>query len=227
MKNKILLAIVSLTLVSCGGERSTAQAVSGLMSGLASASNSSSLNMQSQGQSRGTLKAKINSIGEGILLQQYYAPSASTSAVTVCDAFETAIQSDLGSSCSVTSCSGDGSTSLSFAIGCTAVDDSVSCGSETYTLSNFAYTATMSYAVSNTTLAFTYDMDMNGDVAGGGLSGAVDCSVGFDFNYDLSSGAPTTEPTMDCDDLNFSCTVGGAAVTCADLQTGADGFACN
>ncbi|NCN42292.1 hypothetical protein GW916_13695 [bacterium] len=218
MMGRSFVALALLTLLSCGGERSTSEAVVGLMGGLQSSSSSLS-SISTLGEN--TLKMRINRLGRQVLMANHTSPNS----LSVCDSFEDSIQNDLGSSCSLGSCSGNLTSSLSFTVNCTQINDSVKCGSSTYTLSNFAYTATMAYTVSGAVYNFTYDMDMNGNVDGGGLAGVVDCTMGFDFAYD-SSATTVAEPTLDCNDLNFSCSVAGATLSCADLQTGAGEFSC-
>jgi hypothetical protein len=109
-------------------------------------------------------------------------------------------------------------------------DDTFSCGDTDYTM-KAGGTMAMTFSVSDT--SFSYGMDLNSTIAGGAFGDdgtEFDCSFGFTFTAaeleSLSSGGGAG---FNCDDFDFSCSVGGEDVKCEDLKTafGEDSNSCS
>jgi hypothetical protein len=114
---------------------------------------------------------------------------------------------------------------MAFSLSCTTLqDDTMECGSTTYTLEEGG-TMAMDFSTEGTApdLVLNYAMDMNMTISGGefGDGTEFDCNWGFTFTQaqlaELESGSGTAG--MNCESIDFSCTIGGAEVTCEDLNT--------
>jgi hypothetical protein len=117
--------------------------------------------------------------------------------------------------CTVSSCSFNLSTgAFALAMSCTMEDESLTCGTDTFTFKNATASQDMNVVMNLTTgelTSGTLDLTMTGDLTSNNLNGALDCSVSMDF-------ADSSNGEFDCDDSNFKCSIGGSAFTCADMK---------
>lgn len=122
-------------------------------------------------------------------------------------------------------CSGDFVTNLNIQITCTNLSDTAVCGGTTFTLTNFNYSSTFAMTnISGDNADITVSMDFDGVVTGGAFnSTSVDCKMGF--STDVAQGARSAT-TFDCDDVNYSCSVGGTPITCTELSSSASSANC-
>lgn len=127
--------------------------------------------------------------------------------ITADDGFE-------GATCSLSNCNFS-TLPYTFSMECTGIDDQeMTCGSNSYTLSDFTYGVDFSMNASG---AVTFAMDMEGDVTGS-ATGALDCSMGMTVS--------SSEYDFDCEDSNFSCTLAGTALSCSDFESSTSEMAC-
>jgi hypothetical protein len=104
-------------------------------------------------------------------------------------------------------------------------DDTMACGSTTYTMkSGGTIDMIINTTVSGEDMTIAFAIDMNANIAGGAFGDAgtaFDCNYGFEFSAAeleaiSSSGAGAN---LDCDDIDFSCTIGGTAIDCNTMKT--------
>ena len=113
-----------------------------------------------------------------------------------------------------------------FSMSCTTLqDDTLTCGSTTYTMKQGG-TFEMTGSTTGTgmdDMSFNFGMDMNMTIAGGAFGdegSAFDCNWSFSFTAaQMSEMGSDTGAALDCDSLEFSCTIGGTAISCQDLKT--------
>ncbi|MBU6376478.1 MAG: hypothetical protein KGQ59_10815, partial [Bdellovibrionales bacterium] len=91
-----------------------------------------------------------------------------------------------------------------------------SCEGEDYTLRSGA-TVKMSLGVQNTT-AFTFALDLNGTMAGGGFGDNTSVKCTFGFTIDASKLSAEEQVQVDCSNATFGCTVGEETLSCEDLK---------
>ncbi len=203
-------------LLSCADKRDAdTEAAAQLISAL---SNSTGTSLATA-LSRAKTKEKIGKIGiRNILAAQAKSKSEGSPirVQTVCDQLGDSMNSEMGGTCTVDSCSGDLSSGLNYAVTCTDMNQSFSCGSNSFELSDFTYGLDFSYSLTDTMLDMSFDMDMEGLVSGTSLSGNMDCNMAMDFSIPLTGS--DAEVDFDCDSTNFSCSIGGKNLSCSALM---------
>lgn len=130
---------------------------------------------------------------------------------------ESSAQSGIDDQCALSSCSNIDS-GLSYTLTCSSMDQTVTCGSDSYQLSNFTYSTDVSLLISGETASYSLAMTLAGDVSGA-ATGTLDCTMGFEV--DAADAA-----SIDCEDSNFACSLAGTAISCEDLNSSAGSASC-
>ncbi len=214
-----LILITALAISSCGDKRDgDAEAVAGLMGAFGSSNGTMSI------QSMKT-RARQKFIANQITMQTLKRiKSKPIHRRDVCGDLETNLEAALEGDCTVTSCTGDGTTGLSYSLSCTGISGSQTCGDQTYTVSDFQYDLDFSYTLTGSSLAMSFDMGLTGSVSGT-LEGTVACNMSIDFTYDGSDSDSSYE--FDCDSGDFSCSIDGVELSCARMKKVAAQMGCD
>lgn len=221
--------VLAVAMSGCGDEaRSTSETVGGLVGAFAgSSATSSSMALNAHLEKVEALResARYNTAqnarrhGEMFLeLAQSDLGIQTDLCTTLESAIEEGAQAGIDDQCAVTGCSAT-ATAISYTLTCSSMDQTLACGSDSYTLSDFTYASTVSFDL--TSYQVTLGMSMDGDVSGA-ASGTLDCDIGFTMNLQDTS----AESEIDCEDLDYSCTLAGAAITCEELSSSAGSASC-
>ena len=108
------------------------------------------------------------------------------------------------------------------------VTQNYSCDSTSYLLENSKATVVVDisgFSKDTATGTINYTMDFSASITGGGTTTASAFVCHAASTTTLANGAVTGKPTLSCAD--FSCTMGGSAITCADMQTALDTNKCS
>ena len=212
---KKLFLLLALPLMSgCGGDAES-NVVVGLVGALSGSSTPGSMMIQNAVKQRELAKLDLQQKLDTISSEVQAMSSSELELMSTCDSFGSIDDEFTGASCTFSDCTFDSST-LAFTMACTGIDQDVSCGSDTYTLSNFSYSTSVNMSLANNTV--TFSMDMEGDLSGA-ASGALDCNLGFTVDENSSQ-------DFGCEDTNFSCTLGGTAISCSSFESNASSMSC-
>lgn len=97
------------------------------------------------------------------------------------------------------------------------------CGDVTFTMKDYAFTYDVAISMpadfKTITVKFAGVVKGTASSSDSSVTGAVDCKMSMAMTQDTSSQA---QPDMKCSDGEFSCTVGGQTLSCADLEASAN-----
>lgn len=113
-----------------------------------------------------------------------------------------------------------------YKVNCTLQEEvSKTCGTDTYTMNNGAFSVTISLTDANTV---TFSVSYNLDLSGGSL-GTTPEKLLCNIDYVLRRPTRTsTTITLDCSNVSsFSCTLGGTSLTCAELYEAFSANSCS
>ena len=207
----LTLGMTTLALSACGaGSGDQAKALGGALAKMNTLNSGGAARINLRAMS-GRLK-EARSKAEGQLLLAKFAREAGETA-----RLEEFTVSDEQVSCSLTATSDAGTSGT---LSCeTLADDTFTCGDIEYTMKEGG-TVAMTFTVTDT--LFSYGLDMNATIGGGAFGDGTtfDCAFGFSFTADeLEALASGGGDGFDCDDFDFSCSIGGTTIQCTDLKT--------
>lgn len=134
---------------------------------------------------------------------------------------------EFGDVCKTTSCTGG--TTMS----CASPSQTSTCDGVTYTLSSTTTTSNLKCTqVSDTKISFDITADFAGTISGGSLEAQeLKCHIAIAMPIDFAAEQPATSEDdaeeFTCESGEFTCTLGGAPLSCAEIMAAAEASDCN